>query len=88
MRHIFIINPAAGNRDQTTRIYAMADRLRTAHGLECQCLLTDRPGGATEMARRLAESGEPLRFYACGGDGTIHEVATVSYTHLTLPTKA
>ena len=28
----------------------MADRLRADHGLECQCLLTDRPGGATEMA--------------------------------------
>lgn len=75
MRHIFIINPRAGKQDQTARIYAMADRLRQAHGLDCQCLLTDRPGGATEMARRLALTGEPLRFYACGGDGTVHEVA-------------
>ena len=75
MRHIFIINPAAGKRDQTARIYAMADRLRTVHALECQCLLTDRPGGATEMARRLAQTGENLRVYACGGDGTVHEVA-------------
>ena len=75
MRHIFIINPAAGKKDQTARIYDMADRLRQAHGLECQCLLTDRPGGATEMARRLAQTGEALRVYACGGDGTVHEVA-------------
>ena len=75
MRHIFIINPAAGKKDQTARIYDMADRLRQAHGLECQCLLTDRPGGATEMAHRLAQPGEALRVYACGGDGTVHEVA-------------
>ena len=75
MRHIFIINPAAGKKDQTARIYAMADRLRADHGLECQCLLTDRPGGATEMARRLARTGEAVRVYACGGDGTVHEVA-------------
>ena len=75
MRHIFIINPAAGKKDQSARIFAMADRLRSDHGLECQCLLTDRPGSAAEMARRLAQSGEPLRFYACGGDGTVHEVA-------------
>ena len=75
MKHIFIINPYAGKRDQTSRIYAMADHLRDEHGLECACMLTDRPGGATDMARKLAETGEELRIYACGGDGTIHEVA-------------
>ena len=75
MRHIFIINPRAGKQDQTARIYAMADALRSRHGLACTCMLTDRPGGATRMARELAETGEALRIYACGGDGTIHEVA-------------
>ena len=75
MRHIFIINPKAGKRDQTARIYDMADRLRTAHGLECACMLTDRPGGAADMARKLAETGEEIRLYACGGDGTVSQVA-------------
>lgn len=75
MRHVFIINPRAGKKDQTTRIYAMADRLRAAHGLECACMLTDRPGGAAEMARRLAAEGGEVRVYACGGDGTVSEVA-------------
>ena len=75
MKHVFIINPNAGKRDQTARIYHMADRLRDCHGLECACMLTDRPGGAVEMARKLAETGGELRFYACGGDGTAHEVA-------------
>ena len=75
MRHIFIINPRAGKRDQTARIYGMADRLRDVHGLNCTCMLTGRPGGARAMTRELAETGEELRFYACGGDGTIHEVA-------------
>ena len=75
MRHIFIINPYAGKKNQTSRIYGMADHLRDEHGLECACMLTDRPGGATDMARKLAETGEELRLYACGGDGTIHEVA-------------
>lgn len=75
MRHVFIINPRAGKKDQTARIYEMADRLRAAHGLECACILTDRPGGAAEMARRLAEEGGEVRVYACGGDGTVSEVA-------------
>ena len=75
MKHIFIINPHAGKRDQTSRIYEMADHLREAHGLTCACMLTDRPGGAADMARKLAETGEELRLYACGGDGTVSEVA-------------
>lgn len=75
MRHVFIINPKAGKRDQTARIYEMADRLRAVHGLDCACMLTDRPGGAAEMARRLAEDGGELRVYACGGDGTVSEAA-------------
>ena len=52
MRHVFIINPRAGKQDQTARIYAMADALRTRHGLACECLLTSGPGGGTELARR------------------------------------
>lgn len=75
MRHVFIINPRAGKRDQTARFYAMAEALRTRHGLDCTCMLTDRPGSGTALARQLAESGQALRLYACGGDGTIHEVA-------------
>ena len=35
MKHIFIINPHAGKKDQTARIYDMADRLRERHGLDC-----------------------------------------------------
>ena len=75
MKHIFIVNPKAGKKDQRARIYEMADALRDRHGLDCAVMLTDRPGGATDMARSLAESGEAVRIYACGGDGTMHEVA-------------
>ena len=79
MRHVFIINPKAGKQDQTARIYAMADALRTRHGLTCECLLTSGPGGGTELARRAAESGEEVRLYACGGDGTKVTLEDVEY---------
>ena len=75
MKHVFIVNPKAGKKDQRARIYEMADALRDRHGLDCAVMLTDRPGGATDMARSLSESGEAVRIYACGGDGTMHEVA-------------
>ena len=75
MKHVFIINPTAGKADSRQKIYDMADALRTKHGLDVQCILTKKQGHATEIARRLCESGEELRFYACGGDGTVNEVA-------------
>ena len=75
MKHVFIINPAAGKKDSTQKIYAMAERLRRDHDQEVECILTRRRGHATEIARRLCEEGGELRFYACGGDGTINEVA-------------
>ena len=74
MKHVFLINPRAGKRDQTARLRGLADRL-AAHGLKVSCLLTDRLGGAEAIARAPAETGEPVRIYACGGDGTVHEAA-------------
>lgn len=79
MKHVFIINPHAGKTDSRQRIYDMADILREKHGLDVQCILTRKQGHATEIARQLCESGEDLRFYACGGDGTINEVANGIY---------
>ncbi len=75
MKHIFIINPTAGKSDSRQRIYDMADRLREKHDLDVQCILTKRQGHAIELTRQLCQTGEELRFYACGGDGTINEVA-------------
>ena len=75
MKHIFIINPTAGKTDSRQKIYDMAESLRQKHGLDVQCILTKKQGHATELARKLCESGEELRFYACGGDGTVNEVA-------------
>ena len=75
MKHIFIINPTAGKSDSRQKIYGMAESLRKNHGLDVQCILTKKQGHATELARKLCESGEELRFYACGGDGTANEVA-------------
>ena len=75
MKHVFIINPAAGKRDCTERIMRMAKGLAARHGLDVDCILTQGKGHASGAARKLAESGQELRFYACGGDGTVNETA-------------
>ena len=75
MRHIFIINPIAGGRDSTSRIMEAAKALQERHGIAYECILARRPCHTMETLRALAEGGEALRFYACGGDGTVNEVA-------------
>ncbi len=75
MKHIFIINPTAGKRNCTTELMEMAKALQARHGLDLECILTKQPGHATETTRAIARQGRPVRFYACGGDGTVNEVA-------------
>lgn len=69
MRHIFIINPAAGKKDGRQRVYAMAEALKKNHDLDIECMLTKSRGHAMMLTRAIAETGENVRFYACGGDG-------------------
>lgn len=75
MKHVFIINPTAGKKDCTAALMAMAKELSARHALEVECILTRRPGHAAETARSLAQNGREVRLYACGGDGTVNEVA-------------
>lgn len=74
MKHIFIINPVSGVSNPQAvlkpKIRAAAEKL----GAEYEIHLTKYPGHAIELAREYAQSGEPVRLYACGGDGTLNEV--------------
>ena len=75
MRHIFIINPTAGKKDCTAQLMSMAKNMEMKHGVPVECILTARSGHATETARTIAQTGDSVRFYVCGGDGTVNEVA-------------
>lgn len=74
MKHIFVVNPAAGTADSTESI---RDTLAAYDGkLEYEIYVTSGEKDATAFVKsRVAEGGE-LRFYACGGDGTVNEVAS------------
>ena len=72
MKHIFIINPAAGSRDHTKDYTKVIE----AHckGLDYAIEISRGPGDCFRIARQAAETGEAVRLYACGGDGTLNEV--------------
>lgn len=62
MKHIFIINPTAGKYDSRQRIYEMADRLRTAHGLDVQCILTKNRATPPRSPKSSVRPGSPCGF--------------------------
>lgn len=75
MTHLFIINPAAGSRDRTKQYAEVIHKLCGKRGLAYRIEVSSAPGECTRLARQAAETGENYRIYACGGDGTLNEVA-------------
>lgn len=74
MKHIFIVNPAAGKCDRSVQIKNEVRELLGGRGLSYEVLISKGPGDCTRLAREAAESGEDVRLYACGGDGTLNEI--------------
>ena len=74
MRHVFIINPAAGKTDRTDEIREQINNLSTQEKVEV--FITEGVRDAERIARREVSKGDEVRIYACGGDGTANEVLT------------
>ena len=74
MKHLFIINPAAGKTDRSPELSAQARAICEAQGLDYEIHISQHPGDCTAVTRKAAASGEETRVYACGGDGTLNEV--------------
>ena len=73
MKHLFIINPAAGSRDRTEIYTKNIRKICDARGLSYRIEVSGAPGECCRIAREAAQSGEEYRIYACGGDGTLNE---------------
>lgn len=82
MKHLFIINPNAGNSDPSPKLIAQIHSAFEQSSDEYEIHLTTGPGDATEYTASCCEAtAEPLRFYACGGDGTLNEVVNGAYCY-------
>ena len=82
MKHIFIINPKAGKID---RVKEFEEKLKEFDGqIDYEIYATKARGDARNFVNEYLNSHEPnetYRFYAIGGDGTLHDVANGAYSH-------
>lgn len=72
MHHYFIINPTAG-QGEAAKMLPVIQSCMEEEGLPFTIYQTKGVGDAMAYVRYMAKKG-PGRFYACGGDGTLHEV--------------
>ena len=72
MEHIFIINPSAGQGKAgklIPQIRAVMEGMADPYTI----YTTKAAGDAEHFVRETCETGKEVRFYICGGDGSLHE---------------
>ncbi len=85
MRYVFIINPVAGKGKGPETI--IPEIKSFFEGKEqCAIYVTTYQGEAKEIARTEAESGDEIRMFACGGEGTCFETLSgiIGYNNVSL----
>ena len=82
MKHLFIINPAAGKRESTVQLEKRLAELTFDH----EVVYTEKAGDARRITEQATALGDPIRIYACGGDGTLNEVVNgaAGYDHVAI----
>lgn len=81
MRHIFIINPVSGKKDAALSLIPKIKKAADALSLHAEIVETKFSKHAKELAQLYAHSGEKVRLYAVGGDGTLNEVFSGAYPY-------
>ena len=73
-RHLLIVNPISGTQSKHGLPERISARLAEA-GIDVDTYVTTGPGDATRRVRQAVDAGEYDAVLACGGDGTVNEVA-------------
>lgn len=78
MRHIFIINPAAGKKDCAESMRSNIETVCAKHNIEPLIFTSEYAGYEREMTEKLCDlfPDEQIRFYSIGGSGTLKNIVS------------
>ncbi|MCR5150235.1 MAG: diacylglycerol kinase family lipid kinase [Clostridiales bacterium] len=81
MKHIFIVNPNSGKGKNKALEYIepKIHEVCKKYNLDYKILVTGKKNDGIDFVRQNAAGDEPVRFYACGGDGTLYEVVNGAF---------
>ncbi len=79
MKHVFVINPVAGKSLAEKELVPKINKIQETLDVEIETYITKGFLDAEKFVRLRSQTGEAIRFYACGGDGTLNEVINGAY---------
>lgn len=79
MKHLFIINPNAGKGKAFDVIMPKIKEAVAARNVDYKIYVSSSLQDTHDYCKNVCESGESVRFYACGGDGTIYDIVNAIY---------
>lgn len=81
LKHVFLVNPMAGQGKGKALnfIKPKIEEVCNKYSLDYEICVTHAKGEGIELVRERAKTGEEIRFYACGGDGTLYDVVNGAF---------
>ncbi len=81
MKHIFIVNPVSGKGKGAKEFIPVIQEYIRDHDFDAELYVTESSRDGMRYVEEKAKTGEEIRFYSCGGDGTLYEVVNGCYKY-------
>lgn len=79
MKHLFVINPNAGKGKAYNIVMPKIKQAVQDRNIEYEIYVSKSSEDTRCYCKKACESGEEIRIYACGGDGTIYDIVNSIY---------
>lgn len=79
MKHLFVINPNAGKGKAFDTVMPMIKEAVKNRDIDYEVYVSKSTEDTKNYCKTQGEKGDPVRIYACGGDGTIFDIVNAVY---------